>query len=154
MASSLEYGTWCCYGRGFKRLVDGGTEICEVCRPMREAAMRGINFTPVAQVDRHPGNYNALVLFFPRPPSVADMVRIRSLLRAVPERATPAGAPSPLALAAQRVLAASAKACAGCVVSRWAGQENGRGEEFGVEFDAALVDLRAALAHESAGAAP
>lgn len=57
--------------------------------------------------------------------------------------AVPAGAR--LADAARRVLAASEKATAGCAVSRWAGQENGHGEEFGTELDAALCALRESL---------
>jgi hypothetical protein len=50
-----------------------------------------------------------------------------------------------LAQAARRVLTASKKATAGCAVPRWAGQENGHGEEFGLELDAALISLRDAL---------
>lgn len=60
--------------------------------------------------------------------------------------ATPATA---LKTAALRVLVASEKATRGCVVPRWAGQENGLGEEFGEELDAALCDLRAALSSPS-----
>jgi hypothetical protein len=43
------------------------------------------------------------------------------------------------------VLLASEKACRGIPVPRWAGHENGLGEEFGTELDAALIAARTAL---------
>ena len=46
---------------------------------------------------------------------------------------------------ARRVLAASAKACEDIAVARFAGLENGNGEEVGTELDAALKDLFSAV---------
>ncbi len=48
--------------------------------------------------------------------------------------------------ALRSVLVASERAVGGCAVSRWAGYENGFGEEVGEQLDAAFLRVRAALA--------
>jgi hypothetical protein len=55
-----------------------------------------------------------------------------------------------LAIASDAVLKASEKACRGTPLLRWAGFENGRGEECGTELDKALSDLSAALSQKGA----
>lgn len=52
---------------------------------------------------------------------------------------------SELVKALDRVLQASERACAGTAVARWAGFENGLGQEVGADMDEALSVARAAL---------